>query len=200
MCLPYAPIEDAFATIVQRWVDIRTSEKAPIFSLWPMILRSNRVGVERALLARTQFLDAILPGTAIGPQNEFERVRDAVLSAIPLDASQPVAEAIRNGIARANQGSFKDRISAAVAQIPSNVRSQYGLDEEMIRALRDLRNALTHTVSFRKSSLEHAVATSARAQIVAISYMLLQIWPGCSLLSRLRACREWYVPFAFERL
>lgn len=48
--------------------------------------------------------------------------------------------------------------------------------------------------------MSESTVTSAHAQILAISYVLLQIWPGCSLLERLRACREWYVPSEFERL
>lgn len=181
MCLPYYAVEAVLDSVVGRWLEYRNAEKSPAASLWPLVVGAKPSNVNQLLLARVQFLDAALPHIDVASRAEFEKARDIFLCALPSGLSKPLAESLRQRIRGANNGSFKDRMAAALATIPSIVREHHGLDDVMLRKLRNLRNALAHAGQFDGDLVEDAVITSARAQILAVAHVLICLWPECPL-------------------
>lgn len=192
-------IGEAFESIVGKWIRLRLSESQRVFSLWPLIVGGDRLGVDRTLFARTQFLDAMLPSVVVGDPDDFERAKRVVVGGIPADTPTAIAGAIQRCVNNANNGSFRERLGAALERVAPDLRLEYRLDEA-VGSLVALRNALAHGDGFRKIPLENAVIACALSRVFAVSWILTELWPECPLVERFCACREWGIPDTLTRL
>jgi hypothetical protein len=172
----YPKIEAAFPQMVKSWL----TESLPIrhaLNLFFSSIREPGAFLETRFLPIVQaaevFARVVVPGH-IAELDEFTRVKNAAIAAIPTDAAKPLRDAIKNSLGFANEMRLAHRLQALLDTLDSETVKLVCADRHrFVRGIVNTRNYFTHYTDRYDRVLQNVEIHWATVKLTTLLKMLL---------------------------